>query len=152
MSRDLICAALGLALACAYYAAADALPHSLLADNVGADGVPKLLAVLLALLSIAIGARSALARPLAEGAHGGGVAPRRHLRAFGVAAIGTAYIAVVPVLGFAPALALLLLAAMLHYGAAPRLPVLLYASGGAAILWAVFALGLRLAMPTGLFG
>jgi len=145
--RDLTCAAFGVALACAYYAAAAALPRSLLADDVGADGVPKLLAMLLALLSIAIGVRGAL-----RGAGDGGIALRRHARAFGVAALGAAYLAAVPLLGFAPALALLLLAAMLYYGAALRPPALLYALVGAAILWLIFAQGLGLAVPAGIFG
>jgi hypothetical protein len=148
--RDLVCAALGLALAVAYYAAADALPRSLLADGVGADGVPKLLAVGLAVLSVVIGARSLLAGAPAASAGGPGL--DRHLRALGVAALGAAFVALAPVLGYPLALALLLLAAARYYGAALRLQVVLYAGGTAAILWLIFARGLGVAMPAGLFG
>ena len=152
MRRDSVCAALGLALAAAYYAAADALPRSLLADGVGADGVPKLLAVVLAVLSVVIGARSfftpSLTLPLPGGGKGGGW----HLRALGVAALGAAFVGLAPVLGYSLALALLLLAAALYYGAAPRLQVVLYAGGTAAILWLIFARALGVAMPAGLFG
>jgi len=148
--RDLVCAALGLALAVAYYAAADALPRSLLADGVGAEGVPKLLAVVLAVLSVVVGARSLL--PGAPAASAGGPGLSRHLRALGVAALGAAFVTLAPVLGYPLALALLLLAAALYYGAALRLQVVLYAGGTAAILWLIFARVLGVAMPAGLFG
>ncbi len=150
MRRDLVCAALGLALAVAYYAAADALPRSLLADGVGADGMPKLLAVGLAVLSVVIGARSVLAGAPAGDAGGPGL--ERHLRALGVAALGAGFVVLAPVLGYPLALALLLLAAALYYGAAPRLQAVLYAGGTAAILWLIFARVLGVAMPAGLFG
>ncbi|HLB16135.1 MAG TPA: tripartite tricarboxylate transporter TctB family protein [Burkholderiales bacterium] len=148
MRRDLVCAALGLALAVAYYAASNALPRSLLADGVGADGVPKLLAVVLAVLSVVIGVRGFLTPSLTLPLPGGG----RHLRALGVAALGAAFVVLAPVLGYPLAVALLLLAAALYYGAAPRLQVVLYAGGTAAILWLVFARVLGVAMPVGFFG
>jgi hypothetical protein len=129
--RDTACAALGLVLAGAYYAAAEALPASLLADEVGADGLPKALAVLLAAVSLAIGWRG---MRVDSGAAGG-----QHLRALGVAGLGAAYVAVVPLAGFAPALALLLLAAMRYYGAPLRLATVVYALLGACALWVVFA-------------
>lgn len=150
MRRDLVCAALGLALAAAYYAAADALPRSLLADGVGADGVPKLLAAALAVLSVALGARSWFAGASAATADDPGLL--RHLRALGVAALGAAFVALAPVLGYPLALALLVLAATLYYGAAPSLRVVIYAAGAAAALWLIFARGLGVAMPAGLFG
>ena len=152
MRRDLVCAVLGLALAVAYYAAADALPRSLLADGVGADGVPKLLAVVLAVLSVALGARSLLGGASAANAGSEGLGFLRHLRALGVAALGAAFVVLAPVLGYPLALALLLLAAARYYGAALRLQVVLYAGGTAAILWLIFARVLGVAMPAGLFG
>ena len=134
MRRDLACAALGLAAAAAYYAAAAALPESLLADDVGADGLPRALAGLLALLSLVIGAKALIA-----GVGGEGLPLRQHLRALGVAAIAAAYVAVVPFLGFAPSIALLLLAAMHYYGAKRSPATLLQAVAGAAVLWLVFS-------------
>ena len=62
MRRDLACAALGLAFAGAYWAAARGLPRSMLSDAVGADGVPRGLALLLALFSILIAMRALLRR------------------------------------------------------------------------------------------
>jgi putative tricarboxylic transport membrane protein len=148
--RDSACAALGLALAGTYYAAADALPRSLLADGVGADGVPKLLAAALAVLSVAIGARSLLLAAPAAGDAAPGLA--RHLRALGVAALGAAFVLLAPVLGYPLALALLVLAAALYYGAAPGRVAVIYAIGAAAALWLIFARGLGIALPAGVFG
>jgi hypothetical protein len=143
--RDLVCAAAGLVLAGAYYAAADAIPTSLLADAVGAAGIPKLLAAALALLSLLLGARSLLAGASAETAGG------PHLRALGVAGLGFVYVMAAPYLGYPLALALLVAAATLYYGARPRPGVFLYAIGCAALLWLVFAKLLGVAMPPGLW-
>lgn len=138
--RELACAALGVALAAAYWAAADALPASFLSDEVGADGVPKALAVLLAALSLLIGVR-ALQRP-------GEAPPRRnHLRALGIAAIGFAYVAIVPYAGYLVSVALLAAAAALQYGAPRRADVAVFALGTAALLWAVFRVILAIRLP-----
>ena len=148
MRRDLVCAALGLALAGAYYAAADALPASLLADSVGAGGIPKLLAVALALLSVLLGARSLLAGAAAASAD---ARIGQHLRALGVGGLGFAYVAVAPYLGYPLALALLVAVATLYYGASSRVLVLVYATGCAALLWLVFARALGVAVPSGIW-
>jgi len=148
--RDLVCAALGLALAAAYYAAADAVPRSLLADAVGADGVPKLLAIALGLASILLGARSLAGRAADAARAEAGLL--QHLRALGVAALGGAFVALAPYLGYPLTLGLLLLAATLYYGAAPRPRVAFYAAGAAAILWLLFARVLGIAMPAGILG
>ena len=145
MRRDLVCAVAGLALAGAYYAAADAIPTSLLADGVGAGGIPKLLAVALALLSFLLGARSLLVNSRAAAVDG------PHLRALGVAALGFVYVAVAPYLGYPLALALLVAAATLYYGERLRPAVLFYAIGCAALLWLVFAKMLGVAMPAGVW-
>jgi hypothetical protein len=144
--RDLVGAALGLALAAAYYAAADALPASVLADNVGAGGIPKLLAIALGAGSALLGARSLIAGAPAQSADAG---VGRHLRALGVAGLGLAYVAAAPHLGYPLALALLVAAATLYYGATLRWPVAVYAVGCAALLWLVFARVLGVAMPAG---
>lgn len=148
MRRDLICAALGLGFAAAYFAAADALPTSLLADNVGAGGIPKLLALALALLSVLLGARSVIAvAPAASAGAGAG----QHLRALGVAALGFAYVAAAPFLGYPLAVALLVAAAALYYGARLSMSVLVYGAACAALLWLLFARMLGVAMPAGVW-
>jgi putative tricarboxylic transport membrane protein len=145
--RDLVCAAAGLALAGGYYAAADAIPTSLLADSVGAAGIPKLLAVALALLSVLLGARSLLGGAATDGDATVG----RHLRALGVAGLGFVYVAAAPYLGYPLAAAALVAAATLYYGERPRPGVFVYAIGCAALLWLVFAKLLGVAMPPGIW-
>ena len=54
MSRDLQLGTLTLILAAGYYAAAAALPESLLADAVGPQGLPKIYASVLAALALAL--------------------------------------------------------------------------------------------------
>ena len=146
MRRDLACAVSGLALALAAWLAARALPTSLLSDGVGADGVPKLLAGALAAVSLWIGTRALLRR-----AGAADEPAARHLRALGVAALGFAYAACAPFLGYPLALALLLGAAALYYGASARPQTALFAVAGAFVLWLVFARMLGVAMPGGLF-
>lgn len=140
MRRDLVCAAIGLALAAAYWAAASRLPTSFLSDAVGADGVPKGLAALLAVFSLAIGAR-ALFRP-ADGPE-----QKNHLRALGIAVLGFVYIALAPYLGYLICVALLAGAAALYYGAPRRPVVALFAAGTAAVLWLAFGALLGIALP-----
>ena len=100
MRRDLVCAAIGLALAGAYWAAASRLPTSFLSDAVGADGVPKALAALLAVLSLAIGARALFRRAESP-------VKKNHLRALGIALLGFVYVALAPYLGYLICVALL---------------------------------------------
>ena len=136
MRRDLILAAGGLALAAVYWAGAHALPTSMLSDAVGADGVPKGLAVALAILSILI----ALRRKPTEGAE-------FEPRAFGIALLGFAYVALAPLIGYFIAVTLLTGSAALYYGAPRRWTVGAFALGTAAILWATFGWMLGIALP-----
>jgi putative tricarboxylic transport membrane protein len=144
--RDVLCGAFGLALAASYYALADALPVSLLSDEIGADGVPKSLAVGLALCSMLLIGRAALARG----------APARdssnlfdHARSLGIIALGALYAALAPATGYVPALALLLAATALYFGAGLGLRLVLISALGAALFWALFAKMLGVAMPQG---
>lgn len=140
MRRDLACAAIGLALAGAYWAAASGLPSSFLSDAVGADGVPKTLALLLALLSLLVGVR-ALFRP------GEPVKSHGHFRALGIALLGFAYVALAGLAGYFGSVALLAGTAALYYGAPRRPMVAVFALGTAAVLWVVFGALLGIAMP-----
>jgi putative tricarboxylic transport membrane protein len=137
LRRDLVLAAGGLAVAAVYWASAHALPTSMLSDGVGADGVPKGLAVVLAIFSILI----ALRRKPVEGATG--LQPR----AFGIAALGFVYVAVAPLIGYVIAVMLLTGAAALYYGAPRRWTVAAFALGTAAILWTTFGWMLGIPLP-----
>ena len=134
MRRSHACAGAGLALAAAYWLAADALPRSALADAVGADGVPKLLAALLAGVSILIAFQK-------DGERQPG-----SLKALGVAALGFAYVSVLPFTGYLVGAALLAAASALYYGARGR-NVAVFAALSALGLWLVFAKALGVALP-----
>lgn len=141
MRRDLACAALGLALAGAYWAAARELPKSVLSDAVGPDGVPKALALLLAVLSILVAVRALLRRSADM------PRPENHARALGIAALGLAYVAIAPLLGFLISSALLAGAAALYYGAPRDAGTFAFATASAALLWLLFGQILRIALP-----
>jgi hypothetical protein len=140
LRRDLACAALGLALAAAYWMAAQALPTSFLADAVGADGVPKALAGVLAVLSLVIALRALQQR--AESA-----ARKNHGRALFIAILGFGYLLVIPYAGYLVSVALLAALAALHYGAPRRPGVALFGVGTAVLLWLVFGALLGIALP-----
>ena len=140
MRRDLACAALGLALAGAYWAAANALPESLLSDAVGADGVPKAFAVLLAVFSALVGIRGVSKKADLEDSP-------NHLRALGIAVLGFLYVAAASFIGYLVSITLLAGGAALYYGAPRRFGVALFALGTAALLWALFAGLLGIPLP-----
>ena len=140
MRRDLAFAAAGLALAAAYWWAANELPKSMLSDAVGADGVPKTLALALAALSILVGLRALLRKD--EAAPGAGSA-----RALGIAVLGFLYVLLAPYVGYVVAITLLAAAAALYYGAPRKWTVGAFALGTAGVLWLVFGAMLGIALP-----
>lgn len=146
-ARDIVCGGAGLVLAAIYYRLADALPVSLLSDEIGADGVPKSLAAGLALCALLLVGRAALRRPAPQ--QDGSSTLATHARAVGIIVIGALYAAIAPLIGYVPALALLLVATALYFGAALRLQLVVVAVVGAAAFWALFAKMLGIAMPTG---
>jgi putative tricarboxylic transport membrane protein len=145
--RDLLCGGYGLAIALFYYRLADALPVSLLSDQIGADGVPKSLAIGLAICSALLMARAMFAReaPASEES----LTLRDHARSYGIIALGALYAAITPVIGYMPALALLLAATVLYFGAAFSVRLVVVSVLGAALFWALFVKMLGVAMPSG---
>jgi hypothetical protein len=144
--RDLVAGILALALAAAYFAAADALPRSLLSDQVGADGVPKALALALGLLGV-----MQITRAVVHRVAPGGVdeSPAHHARAFGLLLIGAAYAALAPHLGYLVATTALLLATTAYAGGRWSLRMVAVSAAGGAGLWLVFAKLLGVSMPSG---
>lgn len=147
-SRELIGGALALALAVGYYAAAAALPVSLLSDEVGADGVPKAIAVALGLCGVVQLLRAALRQsPRAAGDEAEAAGWLPHLRALGLLAIAVAFVVLTPSVGYLPATVILLFAVAAYAGqkVTPRLAAVAIAGG--VVLWASFAKVLGVAMP-----
>lgn len=145
MRSDLVCGGLGLALAATYFAAAGRLPVSLLSDAVGADGVPKALAVTLALLSVLLLLRAAMRRP----SGGAATTMAAHGRSLGLLGLGAAYVAVAPGLGYPLAIAALIGVAASYFGQRPDFRLASVSILGAALFWAVFVKMLGVAMPIG---
>jgi putative tricarboxylic transport membrane protein len=142
-AHDLWTGLLLMALAGAYYASASAIPESLLSDEVGAGGLPKLLAVALgvsgALLALRSQSLSALGVTLS-------IAPR----AVGLVAVLALYIALLPTLGYAVSMAALIAVAALVAGAR-SIPALVLTAVVAAIgFQLVFVRLFHIAMPGGL--
>jgi hypothetical protein len=146
MVRELVTGILALALAAAYFAAAGALPKSLLSDQVGADGVPKVLAVALGVLG-AVQIVRAVARRGAGGTADD--APAHHLRAAGLLLIGAVYAGAAPYLGYLAATVALLLATAAYAAGAVSWRMAGVCAAGGVALWLVFAKVLGVSMPLG---
>jgi putative tricarboxylic transport membrane protein len=146
--KDIVCVVAGLALAIGYYVLADRLPRSLLSDPTGADGLPKLLAIALALISLAVLGLALLRRtPTARAAdHGEAL---RHLRAAGMLAFGVAYFLLLPWLGYPLSVFLLLLGVILYAGTRPGVAPVAISAAGAGVLWFTFERLFGIAMPHG---
>jgi len=151
LSRD---DALGLGmivLAAAYWVAADRIPVSLLADAVGADGVPKVLAVALAVCGALLLVTTRLRRPPAAMEPVIDGEARTHLRAAGLLAGLVVYILLLPVLGYPLAIALLIAAVAIYGGTAIRPSVAGIAVAGSLLFWVFFVRVLGIGMPTGIW-
>lgn len=149
-ARDIVCGGFGMALAGAYYLQARALPTSLLSDAVGADGVPKSLAIGLASLSALLVVRAVALRAPAREEAAKSDAPA-HLRALGVVGLGAAYAVTAPLIGYPVAIALLIGLTALYFGLRPEPRLALVAALGAALFWAMFVKMLGVSMPAGIW-
>ena len=157
MRKDLL-SGLGLLLiAAGFYWAATGIQVSTLADDFGPQGLPKALAICLGVVSIGLIGRAFIARTAApsqaepsseggEGEPGEATLPR----ALGLLAIGAGYVAIVRVVGYVPAIALLIAAVALYEGLRPSLRLVAVALGGAAFFWLLFVQGLGVPQPQGL--
>jgi hypothetical protein len=152
MNKDVLSGLILLVLAGAYHWATRLIPDSSLADEVGAQGLPRILTLLLAGLAVLIigrGLMTGRTEPLAAAADQeetrAGVP-----RAFGLLAIAAGYVLVAPILGFGPALALLIVAVALYEGMRPSWRVAAVAAGGAIGFWLLFVQFLGVEQPRSL--
>ncbi len=138
-------------LAAAYWAAADQIPVSLLSDNVGADGAPKMLAVALAGCGALLVVATRLRPGLAAGEEEESPADRRraHVRAAGLFAGLGAYALLLPVLGYPLSLALLIGGAAVYGGARPTPSLVAIAIAGGVGFWLFFSKFLGVLLPLG---
>lgn len=147
--RDAILGVVALVLAGAYHTEATRIPKSLLEDGVGADGVPRVLAIAMAAVGAILLVRGLATWRSAEPAR---LPLRAHVRALGLLAILAGYVVVLPHLGYAVTIALLI-GIVAAYAGARRWPtVVATAAGGAGVLLVLFKWLLGLPMPTGALG
>jgi hypothetical protein len=148
--------ALGLlVLAGLYWLGADQIRVSTLEGIVGAQAVPKGLAVGLAVLSMLLIAqdqwrprRTAGAAGTEESEAGGSHA---HLRAVGMLLIGVGYLVVVGTIGYVPAIAMLVLATALYLGQRLSARLVLLAVGLAVFYDLMFVRLLGIPLPPGIW-
>ena len=154
MKRDFLSGGVLVALAAAYYIASGSIAESTLSDEIGATGLPRLLAMLLALIGLALIARTALVALAARRA-GVPVAPAEEEdgaplpRAIGLLLIGGAYVVLLPFVGYFLAVALLIAGVALYEGAARSWVLPTAALGGATLYWAIFVKLLSVHQPAG---
>lgn len=151
MQKNLAVGLLALALAGIYYYGVMDIPRSLLSDNVGADGLPKVYATALALLGLISVAQWFAARASAAPADADAQAAplREHARVLGLLLLGVLYLVLVGNLGYTLTIFLFIAAVAAYSGARLDLKLLLLSAGGGAAFWLVFVKAFGLPLPTG---
>ena len=154
MNKDVLGGAILLVVAAVYYWATLRIPDSSLSDEVGAQGLPRILAYLLGVLAVLIIARGLLMARKAVVAVAGDEAAEPEappLRAIGFLAIAAGYVVLAPIAGYAVALGLLIAAVALYEGVTPSWRVAVVAAGGAIVFWLLFVQLLGVEQPQSWF-
>jgi hypothetical protein len=147
-NRDFAFGAACLALAAGYYWMADAIPESALSDTVGAQGLPKTYAIVLAALSSLLIVRS-IAHSRDRAATPAHASPM--LRVAGMLLIGILYLVAVPWLGYVLALTGLIAATTYYQGGGVNARVAVVALSGALFFWLLFVAVLGIPHPPGIW-
>ncbi|MFZ2651942.1 MAG: tripartite tricarboxylate transporter TctB family protein [Burkholderiaceae bacterium] len=157
--RDLLLGAVAGAFAVLYIGASRAIEDSLLADAVGAGGVPQAVGLALLLAALALLVKSWLERTAAPPSSARAQAdapptaaapaqPRLRLSAALVALL-VAYALLLPWLGYILSVSLFVLGVALLAGAPRRSPLAWCTALSGVSLWAMFDLALQIRMPMG---
>ena len=151
MSKDILSGGVLLAVAGLYYLGTRQIAHSSLEDGVGADGLPVMLAILLAGLALLLMLRSFIVASRSSGAAAAdGEYHAKFTRALGLLAIAGGYTVVAPIIGYVPALVLLIAAVALYEGARPSWRLAAVAVLGAGGFWLFFVWLLGVEQPSSL--
>jgi putative tricarboxylic transport membrane protein len=155
MTRDSALAVGLITLAGLYWLGADQIRVSRLEGIVGAQAVPKGLAVSLAILALVLIAQDLWRPRRAAGARGGEGSevsgPHAHLRAAGMLLIGVGYLAVVGTIGYIPAVVGLVVATALYLGQSVSTRLVLLAVGLALLYYLIFVRLLGIPLPPGIW-
>jgi putative tricarboxylic transport membrane protein len=154
MTRDSAVAVGLIGIAGLYWLGADQIRVSRLEGIVGAQAVPKNLAVCLAILSALL-----IAQHLWRARRAGAVVVEAdevsgsyaHLRALGMLLIGVGYLALVGTIGYVPAVALLVVATALYLGQGLSARLLVVAAGLALFYYLMFVRFLGIPLPPGIW-
>ena len=151
MRKDLVASIELLLIAATYYATTITIQQSTLGQDepIGPTGLPTILATLLAVIAIIIGARALLTAP-ARGSSDDKEAEAPWPRALGILVLASFYIPLAYVLGYPLALFLLIAGISLYEGLRPNWRVFAVAIGGAAIFWLIFDVILGVRQPEGI--
>ncbi len=151
MNKDALSGLVLIAIAGAYYWSSAQIADSTLSDEVGAGGLPRLLAYALACLGFVLLVRAlAASRSAKIAAAGAEVAEEAGLpRAMGLLLLGGAYVLLLPFLGYVVSVTLLIAIIATYEGAQRRWTLPVVAAGGGLLYWAVFVKLLGVRHPTG---
>jgi putative tricarboxylic transport membrane protein len=138
-----------------YWLGADQIRVSRLEGIVGAQAVPKGLAVSLAILAALLLAQDLWRARRAAGAVGveaGEISgSHAHLRAGGMLLIGVGYLALVGTIGYVPAVALLVVATALYLGQSWSIKLGFLAIGLGFLYYVIFVRLLGIPLPAGIW-
>jgi len=155
--REIILGCGTLAIAAGYYLLAIRIPQSDISDVIGAQGLPKTYAGLLAFLSIMLIGRAMLARRTAVVSNAPAIAigssASRSVgwRTFGMLVNGVLYVALVTSLGYIVSIAGLIASTIYFQGGELNRRSLAVAAGGALLLWLLFVRLLHIPHPAGIW-
>ena len=155
--REIILGCGTLAIAAGYYLLAIRIPQSDISDVIGAQGLPKTYAALLAILSIMLIGRAMLAQRTAVVSNAPAIAigssASRSVgwRTFGMLVNGVLYVALVTSLGYIVSIAGLIASTIYFQGGELNRRSLAVAAGGALLLWLLFVRLLHIPHPAGIW-
>jgi putative tricarboxylic transport membrane protein len=157
--KDLIGAGICLALAGAYWIGANQIPESsLIGKGVGADALPRGLAIALAVLSVILILQNVLQRwkgPLPEDAPATreqlAEARHKHLRAAGMFLIGLGFLLVVGFVGYIPAIFAMICITVVYNGRPMSWRIAGFAALLTVVLYILFDIVLHIPMPEGIW-
>jgi putative tricarboxylic transport membrane protein len=156
MNKDLLSGVVLIAVAVTYYAWSTQIADSTLSDEIGAGGLPQVLAIILAILGFCLAGRALLSMKLNSAtvnkAKDDDDEEDRNApfpRAVGFLLFGAAYVLLLPLIGYVIATALLIAAIAIYEGAPRTWVVPAAAVGGGVLYWAIFVKLLGVNQPVG---
>jgi len=154
MGKDLASGIVMLAISGIVYYGATGIGTSFMSDPVGPAGLPKVLAVVLGVLSLLLIAQASLKLWRTRDKAPAETFEKRwrpHLLAMGMLGIGLGYVVIAEFVGYMAGIALVILATTLYQGAARSWRAPAIAMGGAFSFWLLFVALLNIGQPEGVW-